>query len=203
MLRALRMAAQTLDLDRVFHRVDPRLVPSLREELARRRSERGPPLPDASHHVVLAGHRAAGKSSLLPLISASLRRQPVDLDRQIKTERRRSLREWVQTDEPGFRAAERAVFQELPPGRVVAVGGGFLSLHADLLAPHFTAVVPICFETYCERLRADTTRPRLRPELSLEEELKAIYTAREAQHAAVPTHSFVDLLLALLAEAGP
>ena len=180
-----------------MQRIDPRLAPALHEELARRRGESGPVLPGPAAHVVLAGHRAAGKSWLLPVVAEWFGRPAVDLDLSIKRQRRRSLREWVQTDEPGFRAAEREVFQQLAPGQVVSVGGGFLSLHAALLAPHFTVVVPISFETYRERLTADTGRPRLRPELSLEEELKAIYTSREALHAAVPSHSLVELLLAL------
>ncbi len=39
----------------------------------------------------------------------------------------------------------------------------------------FTLLVPVTFETYRERLLADTTRPRLRPGMSLEEELASVY----------------------------
>ncbi len=183
--------------DSVFERVDPRLAEALRAELERRRGEPGPPLPGPDAQLVLAGHRAAGKSWLLPLVARQLRRPAVDLDDRISRLKGRSLREWVRTDEPGFRAAEREVFSQLAPGQVVAVGGGFLSLHAPLLAGHFTALVPISFETYRDRLSADTRRPRLRPELTLEQELREVFTAREALHAQVPTHSLVDLVLAL------
>ena len=48
-------------------------------------------------------------------------------------------------------------------------------------------LVPVRFETYRERLMLDRTRPRLRPELSLEEELRVVFESREQLHAQVPT----------------
>jgi shikimate kinase len=176
--------------------LDLRLQPALRAEYARRRDEPGDGVPRGVT-VVLAGHRAAGKSTLLPLVAQRLARAGVDLDRELERLSGRALREWVEVDLPGFRQAERDVFTRLAPGSVVAVGGGFLSLHADLLRGALVVLVPISFETYAERLRADATRPRLRPELSLEQELREVYEEREARHRAARPMAFVDFLLAL------
>lgn len=147
-------------------------------------------------HVVLVGHRAAGKSRLLSILAPWLGREPVDLDAEIERRGGRPLRDWVRADEPGFRAAEREAFLALSPGKLVAAGGGFLSLHPDLLSGHLPVLVPISFPTYRERLLADRTRPRLRPELSAEEELSRVYSAREAAHAQVRTCSLAELILA-------
>jgi shikimate kinase len=147
--------------------------------------------------VVLAGHRAAGKSRLLHKVGEALGRPCVDLDRELERRAGRSLREWVQNDEPGFRAAEREVFRSLPRGGVVAVGGGFLAAHREVLAGCVTVLVPVSFETYRERLLADVTRPRLRPHLSHEEELREVFEEREALHRLARPMSFVDFVLRL------
>ncbi|MGZ3457619.1 MAG: shikimate kinase [Archangium sp.] len=175
--------------------MDPRLAPALREELARP----GPrPLPAEGQLVALGGHRAAGKTRLLPLVSALLGRPGLDLDAELERRSGRSLREWVAEDSQGFRAAERGLFLELPRGTVVALGGGFISNHAETLGPCYTLLVPVCFETYRERLLADTSRPRLRPGLSLEEELRSVYEQRTVLHARVPTVSLADFLRAFV-----
>lgn len=147
------------------------------------------PSPPASDQtVVLAGHRAAGKSRALPLFETLLGRSGVDLDRWIEATHRRSLKTWVRHDPQGFRQAEREAFLAQPTGSLISVGGGFLSLHADLLEGAWTVLIPIDFGTYAQRLRRDRSRPRLRPELPLTEELREVYDAREAAHAQVPTH---------------
>ncbi len=80
------------------------------------------------------------------------------------------------------------MFASLPPDRVIAAGGGFLSLHGDLLEGTHAVLVPVTFETYRERLLEDRTRPRLRPEVPLEEELRGIFDEREAAPRA-PAHA--------------
>jgi shikimate kinase len=67
----------------------------------------------------------------------------------------------------------------------------------------FTLVVPVCFETYRERLLADTSRPRLRPGMTLEEEIATVFHEREALHARVPTVPLVDFLRAFRSEVAP
>ncbi|HEY0093860.1 MAG TPA: shikimate kinase [Archangium sp.] len=173
--------------------MDPRLAPALREELARP----GPqPAPSPGQTVVIAGHRSAGKTRLLPLVSTLLGRPGLDLDAELERRSGRSLRDWVAEDANGFREAERSLLLELPRGNVVAVGGGFLSHHPEALQPCYTLLVPITFETYRERLLKDTRRPRLRPGMTLEEELHSIYHQRQVLHARVPTVSLVDFLRA-------
>ncbi len=178
-------------VQRVLEAVDPRVSPGLREELARP----GPrSLPAEWQTVVIGGHRSAGKTRLLPLVSALLERPAFDLDAELERRAGRPLKEWVAEDMNGFRAAERALLQEMPRGSVVAVGGGFLSNHPEALATCYTLLVPISFETYRERLLADTTRPRLRPGMSIEEELASIYYQRAVLHTRIPTVSLPEFL---------
>ncbi|MGV3623852.1 MAG: shikimate kinase [Archangium sp.] len=177
--------------------VDPRLQPVLRAEWNRRRNELTEGLP-CDVTVVLAGHRSAGKSRLLPKVAKALGRSAVDLDLELEHRHGRPIREWFATDARDFRIAERDTFRSLPSGLVVAVGGGFLSHHPDALRGCVVVEVPISFETYAERLRADTTRPRLKPELSIEEELREVYSEREFKHAAAKPLSLIDFMLKLV-----
>jgi shikimate kinase/3-dehydroquinate dehydratase len=171
--------------------IDVRLQPSIRAQVEQQRTRRLDGLPRA-WSVVLVGHRAAGKTSALASVAQRLGRKAFDLDRQIEKQWGRPIRQWVAEDEPAFRAAERACFKSLPHGVVIAVGGGFLSKHGDLLQHCVPVLVPVSFETYCERLRDDTSRPRLSPELTLSEELRQVYESREAAHARVATMSFAE-----------
>ena len=153
--------------------------------------------------MVIAGHRSAGKSRLLPMVARMLGRPGLDLDAHLERLHGRPLRSWVAEAPQAFRAAERRALLELPPGGLVAVGGGFLSHHPEALAGHFTLVVPVCFDTYRERLLADRTRPRLRADVSLEEELSSVFHEREALHARVPTVALEDFLRGCLASEVP
>lgn len=181
----------------LLDQVDPRLQPLLRAEWERRRGEVVEALP-CDVTVVLAGHRAAGKTQMLQPVARALGRDGVDLDQELVRRHQRSLSEWVVNDERAFRVAERETFRSLPSGLVVAVGGGFLSQHAELLRGCVTVEVPISFETYVERLTQDSTRPRLRPELTLDQELREIYSEREFRHASARPLSLIDFMLRLV-----
>lgn len=187
-------------LEQILGAIDPRLSPGLREALARPGSTA---LPEPRQTVVLAGHRTAGKTRLLPLVGQLLGRSGLDLDVELERSSGRSLKAWVAEDPVSFRAAERRALLEVAPGSLVAVGGGFLSHHPEALAGLFTLVVPVSFETYRERLLADTSRPRLRPGVSLEEEISTVFREREALHARVPTVPLVDFLRAFQGEVRP
>jgi shikimate kinase len=178
-------------VERILEVVDPRLSPALREEIVRP----GPrALPAEGQTVVIGGHRAAGKTRLLPLVSQLLGRPGVDLDQELERRHGQTLRDWVARDPDSFRLAERGLFLELPRGSLVAVGGGFLSHHAETLLHCYTLLVSVSFETYRERLLADTTRPRLRPGMSLEEEIASVYYQRAVLHSRVHTVSLTELL---------
>ncbi|MDP1830205.1 MAG: shikimate kinase [Archangium sp.] len=181
----------------LLDQVDPRLQPLLKAEWERRRGERVEALP-CDVTVVLAGHRAAGKTQMLQPVAKALGRHGVDLDAELVRRHQRPLQEWILNDERDFRVAERETFRSLPSGLVVAVGGGFLSLHAELLRSCVTVEVPISFETYVERLTRDTTRPRLRPGVPLDQELREIYSEREFRHAAARPLSLIDFMLRLV-----
>ena len=187
-------------IERLLGFVDPRLASGVREEFARLESHAA---PGERQTVVLAGHRAAGKTRLLPLVSALLGRPGLDLDTELERRTGRVLKEWVAQDTEGFRRAERGLFLELPPGGLVSVGGGFLSHHPEALASCYTLLVPISFETYRERLLRDTGRPRLRAGMTLEEELHSVYHQREVLHARVDTVSLGGFLRALSSSGKP
>lgn len=175
--------------------VDPRLRGALSEELARRR--RDPPTPaPLGRRVALVGHRGAGKSTLLGPVAELLGWPGIDLDAEIERRVGKPIRQLFAEDGVDrFRAAEREAFQAVPAGRVVAVGGGFLSLHADLLQEDTAVLVPVTFDTYRERLLADTQRPRLYPEMTVEDELKYSFRSREELHRRARTLPLVELLL--------
>lgn len=187
-------------LEQLLDAVDPRLNARLRQALLLP----GPlALPSPEQTVVLAGHRSAGKTRVLPLMSELLGRPGVDLDAELERTTGRVLKTWVAEDPKAFRAAERLALQRMPAGSLVAVGGGFLSHHPDALTGCFTLIIPVSFETYRERLLADTTRPRLRPGLSLEEEISTVFHEREGLHARVPTVPLEDLLRTFWREVAP
>lgn len=145
-------------------------------------------------HVVLVGHRGAGKTTALRPLAERLGRPAVDLDALIAEREGTSIRELFARSEATFRAAERAAFLSVRGEAVISAGGGFLANHADLLDGHTPVLVPIDFETYRERLLRDRNRPRLRPELPLDEEIATVFAEREKLHARVKTVPLSALL---------
>lgn len=154
-------------------------------------------------HIVLVGHRASGKTRLLPLLAQWVGWPGVDLDAVIAQSTGRPVRDWVQQDVRGFREQERHAFVRIEGRRVVSAGGGFLSHHPDLLEGQTPVLIPVTYETYRDRLMKDTSRPRLRPEVSLEEEIREVFEAREALHARVQTVSLAQFLASTLEATSP
>ncbi|MBK7859841.1 MAG: shikimate kinase [Archangiaceae bacterium] len=175
------------------------LDPRLRGQFLRELSDEGSPLRWRGR-LVLAGHRSAGKSALLPAFAAASGRPALDLDRQLEATYLAPILDWFPVDPGSFRAAERAGFEETPAHAAVAVGGGFLAHHADLLEDDTVVLVPLSLATYCERLQRDRSRPRLQPHRSLTEELAHTWHTREAEHRRFPT---VPLGKAVRALTGP
>ena len=126
-------------IERILGSVDPRLSASVREEFLGLPPGEPPPL---ARTLVIGGHRAAGKTRLLPLVSELTGRPGLDLDVELEKRSGRSLRDWVAEDTEGFRQAERELFLSLPAGGLVAVGGGFLSHHPEALEGCYTLLVP-------------------------------------------------------------
>jgi shikimate kinase len=187
-------------VQQIWEVVDWRLKEALEREL-----ESVPPsslILGEARRIVLVGHRTAGKSRLLPLLAEWTGLTGIDLDAEIEARSGRTIAGWLAEDAPGFRQAEREVFASLRTGTLVAAGGGFLSLHASLLVGQVPVLVPLSKPTYRERLLADTHRPRLRPDLSLDAEIDRIYDERERRHAQVATVSLPAFLKAEIRVAG-
>jgi len=178
----------------LFEELDPRQKDELRADFERRKDLPADPLP-LGVTIVLAGHRGAGKSRLLPKLAQKLGRPAIDLDAGLAKSHGRELKKWVEEDVQGFRHAEREAFLGIPHGAVVAVGGGFLSANAEVLTGCVTVLVPVCFETYVDRLLSDETRPRLRPDLRVADELREVYFEREQRHRMAAPLKLVDFLL--------
>ncbi len=170
--------------------LDPRAFPWTWDALVHETTSPRPLRPV----IALVGHRAAGKSRLLPLVCQWTGLPGIDLDRLIEKRAGRSIGALFASDPQAFREAERLAFSSIRGPMIVATGGGFLSLHADLLREHTAVLVPITFEAYQSRLLADATRPRLRPQLSHAEEIAQVYAEREERHAAIDTLPLVDFL---------
>lgn len=80
--------------------------------------------------LVLTGFMGSGKSTLAPLLGRALDLPWLDMDPELETRTGRSIARWIREDEPGFRAAERALFGELlheGRARVIASGGGLVA----------------------------------------------------------------------------
>jgi shikimate kinase len=181
----------------IFSAVDPRLRDELRAGFEAALAQRVDPLPE-DRRWVLAGQRAAGKSTLLAALQPLADRPALDLDAQLERRHGRSIRSWYAQDPDGFRAAEREQWALLPQRVLVAVGGGFFSNHRELLQEAVVILVPVTFETYRERLLTDSTRPRLCPELPLDEELRRTFDSREQLHRQLPTLPLANALASLV-----
>lgn len=187
------MSARWAEAQGILEMLDPVLVPGLLQRLHHFRQNPPQPRP-MQGNVVLVGHRAAGKSTILQHVAAFLGRPAVDLDRAMEHAAGAPVKTLFNAGEDGFRMLEREVFNVLSDGLVVAAGGGFLAHHGDTLMTHTAVLVPVSLRTYKERLVQDVTRPRLLPQLPLEEELERIHAERDAIHARVPTLELPELL---------
>jgi shikimate kinase len=178
----------------VLEWVDPVLAPALLSSWDALKPLSFEPL-HVRGHVVLVGHRAAGKTTLLGPVATLVRREALDLDAQITRHAGVPVATVFKKGEAAFRALEREVFTLVDGARVIAAGGGFLSHHADLLTGHLAVLVPVSLQTYRRRLAAKAgARPRLHPSMTLADEITTVFTQREAVHAGAPTMPLLEFL---------
>ncbi len=190
----MSIPASSRELLAVAELVEPRARAQFLSDVARFAAQ---PKPALTGHVVLVGHRGAGKTRLLAPLAPWLKRRAVDLDEEIARHSGHDSAVDVREVPARFRLLERQAFATVEGTALIAAGGGFLFHHADLLARHTAVLVPLCLETFRERMRADKTRPRLKPELSLDDEIEFIFAEREPIHRAAPTIPLAQLVAAL------
>lgn len=161
--------------------------------------------------IILIGPRGAGKSSVAPLLAATLRCRWVDLDAEIVSMTGgQSILEIFQSDgAEHFRdletqALERALVRceaDSTAPRVLASGGGIVQREANRVAMRDRAHViylQACAETLVRRLPTpDRGRPRLRSNVSWVEEIESVVAEREplyleAAHTVIRTDPLND-----------
>ena len=115
--------------------------------------------------IFLVGFMAAGKSTVAAALGKRLGWQVEDIDERIEAREQRTVADiFAESGEQHFRAAERAVLQELLPPRhaVVATGGGTFVDPTNRLAINQNGVsiwLDISFDTVIDRLPTDGRRP--------------------------------------------
>jgi shikimate kinase len=168
-------------------------------------------------HVVLIGHRGAGKTTVGRALARHLGREFHDTDDAIQAGAGRSIAEIFQQEgEAAFRELEcdairRAVAR---PAGVISVGGGALLRPAnrDLLRAAGVCVwLRASVEEHCRRLAADprsaTLRPRLTDAPAAGAELEQLLAQREPLYAAIAAVTIqtdgrsVDTIVAEIASA--
>jgi shikimate kinase len=186
--------ASSRELLTVAELVEPRARAQFSSDVARYKTQ---PKAELTGHVVLVGHRGAGKSRLLKPLAGWMKRPGVDLDEAIARRTGATVRSTFERSPAEFRRLERQAFCAVEDPALIAAGGGFLFHHADLLASHTAVLVPLSLETFRERMRADRARPRLKPELSLDDEIEFIFAEREPVHREARTIPLAQLVAAL------
>lgn len=123
--------------------------------------------------VLLVGHRGSGKSTLGPLASKALTRQFFDLDHELERLFERSIDLQLQ-NLATFRARESELLAALAkqkPAPIIACGAGVESL------PPGALIIWLDREDWTDAVQ-NSSRPRVRPELTLQEEWAWMQTTR-------------------------
>ena len=135
---------------------------------------------------VFVGHRGTGKTTLGRKVAQMLDRTYFDLDDVIAKETQTLPSEWVEDDEAGFRALEIETLEKLvgekKKGRVISPGGGIQEIPEN-------AFVIWIYRHGWEQI-AESNRTRLRPEISMADELEWMRSSREPKYAAWASFRF-------------
>lgn len=147
--------------------------------------------------IFLIGHRGVGKTQLLQrllVISAQRKRacKFYDLDREIEKQTSLSPAEWLKKSETEFREVETRVLESLRSRKedsVIACGAGLQLRNLVKVEKEKWVWVR---KTSDKKPRYLLHRPRLNPDVSLQEEWKARFGVRETSYL-----DFCDLILDL------
>ncbi len=142
--------------------------------------------------IWLVGMMGSGKTTVAPLVAASLGREVVDMDRLIERRTGLSIGDLFEESEARFRAEEVQAARELARGRaVVASGGGAVMTDAFAIMRESGTIVWLkaSMATLKERVGDGVRRPLLAGGLGglerIHRERRDRY--REAAHAVVDT----------------
>jgi len=135
---------------------------------------------NGSCHIILAGHRGSGKSTIGRRTAASLGIPFYDLDEEIQKRTGLAAADWVREDESSFRAQELMTLGSLrmSGNGVIATGGGIRladAVNRGLLEDAY--IVWIVREGWEETARRH--RARLMPGMTFEEEIRWMTETRE------------------------
>jgi len=157
-----------------------------------------------SRPVFLIGYRGAGKTEVARLLGPLLGWPWLDADTLLEERAGRTIRQiFADEGEPGFRAREAAIIQELSQlqDHVIATGGGVILRPDNRVALKRGAVVWLHAppEILWQRMQADATTTERRPNLAQGgiAEIEAMLRVRlpfyqECQDFAVDTSAFAQ-----------
>jgi shikimate kinase len=148
--------------------------------------------------VVLIGYRAAGKSTVGPLLAACLGWRFLDTDRGIEAACGRSIRRIFQErGEPFFREVEGQVVAEMCAGgeRVVAFGGGAILAGSNQAHAHRAGLVVYLSapaDVLWQRISGDAATATARPDLAAGG-LEEVVTLLDARRPVYESHADLTL----------
>jgi len=145
--------------------------------------------------IYLTGFMGSGKSTIGPILANTLGYHFVDIDRQIETEKGKSVTSIFKEDgEEAFRAVERTVLLRISETDriVVSLGGGTVALEENFRLVRSSGVIvylQLSVEEAVRRMKHKTDRPMLRdgegntlPEKVLEQRIRELLAAREGYY---------------------
>jgi len=139
-------------------------------------------------HLFLAGYRGSGKSTAGRVIAELLGRPWIDLDDEIESTQRRSIRDiFADGGEAAFRDLEEAALASVAgrPAAVISLGGGAVlrdSNRRQIAASGVCVWLQIDAQTVLSRLTADTSTAERRPALTTlppRDEVESLLAMRE------------------------
>ena len=145
-------------------------------------------------NVVLIGYRGTGKSVVAAILSRTLERESVSMDREIADRAGMSIPEFVQKNGwTKFRYLESEVAVDLSrrDGIIVDCGGGVIERSANIEALRVDGVIiwlKASVDVIVRRISAGTERPALTEGKTFTEEVEEVLERRTPLYAAAAGH---------------
>jgi shikimate kinase len=145
-------------------------------------------------NIFLVGYRGSGKTTVAAVVAERMGWEWVDADAELERKHAKSIKQiFAEGGEAAFRDYEAEILRQIAAGdcQVVALGGGVVLREGNrkLLNERGNVVwlkAPV--EVLCDRIAADLTTARRRPNLTAQggiEEIRTLLAQREPLYAGV------------------